>query len=135
MGIIDPLQMATGDTPHVLVVDDDTDVREMLEMFLGHSGFTITSASNGIEALEKMREQAPCLVLLDLMMPVMSGWQFRERQLQDPRLASVPVVCITAAYDPQTVQKRLGLPCLQKPVDLEELVGIVHRACRAAGTS
>lgn len=115
--------------PHVLIVDDDSDVREMLEMFLGHSGYTITSAANGAEALQKMRERAPCLVLLDLMMPVMSGWQFRERQLADPGLSNVPVVCITAAYDSQTVSKRLGLPCLQKPVDLEELVSIVHRAC------
>lgn len=115
--------------PHVLIVDDDTDVREMLEMFLGHSGYKITSASNGAEALDKMRECAPCLVLLDLMMPVMSGWQFRERQLEDPKLSNVPVVCITAAYDPDTVSSRLGLPCLQKPVDLEQLVTVVHRAC------
>lgn len=115
--------------PHVLIVDDDTDVREMLEMFLGHSGYTIDLATNGAEALRKMRERPPCLVLLDLMMPVMSGWQFRERQLADPALAGVPVVCITAAYDAQTVSRRLGLPCLQKPVDLEALVSIVHRAC------
>lgn len=101
----------------------------MLEMFLGHSGYAISSASNGAEALRQMRERPPCLVLLDLMMPVMSGWQFRERQLEDSSLSKVPVVCITAAHDPQTVTARLGLPCLQKPVDLEQLASIVHRAC------
>ncbi len=98
-------------------------------MFLGHSGYTIACAANGADALRRMREHEPCLVLLDLMMPVMSGWQFRERQLADPAIANVPVVCITAAYDAQTVSSRLGLPCLQKPVDLELLATIVHRAC------
>ena len=115
--------------PTVLVVDDDADVREMLELFLTHSGFEIRSAANGAQALERMREKRPCVVLLDLMMPVMTGWQFRERQLEDPALASVPVVVITAAYDHKSVGRQLGLPCLSKPVDLEELVTIVHQAC------
>jgi CheY-like chemotaxis protein len=115
--------------PTVLVVDDDTDVREMLELFLTHSGFEIRSAANGAQALERMREKRPCVVLLDLMMPVMTGWQFRERQLEDPALASVPVVVITAAYDHKSVGRQLGLQCLSKPVDLEELVTIVHQAC------
>lgn len=126
MGIIDP---CGSNMPHVLIVDDDTDVQEMLEMFLGHSGYTIACAADGAAGLQKMREQPPCLVLLDLMMPVMSGWQFRELQLADPAIARIPVVCITAAYDAQTVSRRLGVPCLQKPVDLEALVSIVHRAC------
>lgn len=98
-------------------------------MFLGHSGYTIACATNGADALRMMHEREPCLVLLDLMMPVMSGWQFRERQLADPAIAKVPVVCITAAYDAQTVTRRLGVPCLPKPVDLEALATIVHRAC------
>ena len=119
--------------PHVLIVDDDTDVREMLEMFLADSGYAISSATNGADALAQMRRQPPCLVLLDLMMPVMSGWQFRERQLEDPALSNVPVICITAAHDPRTVTARLGLPCLQKPVDLEELASIVHVACHRRG--
>jgi CheY-like chemotaxis protein len=118
--------------PRVLIVDDDTDVREMLEMFLEHSGYATSLASNGAEALARMREQAPCLVLLDMMMPGMSGWQFRERQLADSTLSKVPVVCITAAHDPQIVTARLGLPCLQKPVDLEQLASVVHRACHQA---
>ena len=115
--------------PTVLVVDDDADVREMLELFLTHSGFEIRSAANGAQALERMREKRPCVVLLDLMMPVMTGWQFRERQLEDPSIASVPVVVVTAAFDHKSIGRQLGLPCLSKPVDLEELVTIVHQAC------
>jgi CheY-like chemotaxis protein len=115
--------------PHVLVVDDDADVRELLDMFLATSGYSITSASNGAEALTRMREQRPCLVLLDLMMPVMNGWQFREKQLEDPKLSDVPVVCISAAYHPSEVSQRLGIPCLQKPIDLEKLLSVVHECC------
>lgn len=121
--------------PHVLVVDDDLDVREMLELFLTHSGFGIKTAANGAEALRRMHEEKPCLVLLDLMMPVMSGWQFRERQLADPALARIPVVVITAAFDAASVSERLGLRCLTKPVNLEEVVTIVHQACSRSDAS
>jgi len=116
----------------VLIVEDDTDVREMLEMFLVHSGYTISSAANGAEALERMREQQPSLVLLDMMMPVMSGWEFRERQIADAELAKVPVVCITAVADPKAVSDKLGLQCMSKPVDLEALIAVVHKACHRA---
>lgn len=115
--------------PHVLIVEDDHDVREMLEMFLSHSGFSISSATNGAEALDRMRERQPCVVLLDLMMPVMTGWQFRERQMADAKLAKVPVVCVTAAADPNSISAQLGVQCMSKPVDLEVLINVVHRVC------
>ena len=113
----------------MLVVDDDHDVRQMLELFLTASGYGITTAANGLEGLARMRERRPCLVLLDLMMPLMSGWEFREQQLADPQLRQVPVACITAAYDPATVAERLGVPCVAKPLDFEQLIQLVHSAC------
>ena len=66
--------------PHVLIVEDDPDVREMLELVLQTSGYTTDTAANGQQALERVHERRPCLIVLDLMMPVMSGWEFRERR-------------------------------------------------------
>lgn len=119
----------------MLIVEDDRDVREMLEMFLSYSGYSISSATNGAEALDRMRERQPCVVLLDLMMPVMSGWQFRERQMADEQLAKVPVVCVTAAADPNAVMSQLGVQCMRKPVDLDALIKVVHRTCKGTPAS
>src|SRR5678816_1869583 len=75
----------------VLVVEDDEDVREVLRETLEDAGYPVICAKDGREGLELLRaEPRPCLVLLDLMMPVLSGWQFRAQQQQDPRLARSP---------------------------------------------
>ena len=115
--------------PSVLVVEDDPDVREFMEMLLASSGYRTASAANGAEALERIRAERPCVVLLDLMMPVMDGWEFRARQLADPELARVPVVCVTAVYDPEDVTRQLQLKCIRKPVDFDEVLAEVRRAC------
>ena len=73
--------------PCVLIVEDDSDIREFMELLLADAGYDTMSAENGSRALERMRARRPCLVLLDLAMPVMDGWEFRERQLADPELA------------------------------------------------
>lgn len=112
--------------PCILIVDDQADARGMLELLLQTHGYTTEQACNGQEALERMRSCEPCLVLLDLMMPVMSGWEFRAKQLQDPAVADVPVVCISAVHEPDEVRRRLNLPCLAKPVDFDELLAVVH---------
>ena len=113
----------------VLVVEDDEDVREFMELLLATSGYDTMSAGDGVEALEKMRRRLPCVVLLDLQMPRMDGWQFREQQLQDPRLASVPVVCITAFFEPHIVTRTLGVRCLAKPADFPTVLNAVAAAC------
>src|SRR3982750_3855302 len=82
--------------PCVLIVEDDTDVREMMDLLLTSMGYRTVTAANGAVALERLRQDRPCMVLLDLMMPVMTGWEFRERQLNDPLLASIPVLCMSA---------------------------------------
>lgn len=115
--------------PCVLIVEDDPDVREFMDILLSNSGFDTVTAQNGAEALQAVREKHPCLVLLDLMMPVMDGWTFRDRQLADPAIADVPVVCVTAVSEPQQVTQRLRAPCLKKPVEFGPLLEEVRRAC------
>jgi CheY-like chemotaxis protein len=113
----------------VLIVEDQPDVREMLDLFLRSQGYETETASNGQEALARLKSCSACLVLLDLMMPVMSGWEFRARQLQDPEVADVPVVCISAVHEPDEVKRRLNLPCLPKPVDFDDLLTVVRATC------
>jgi CheY-like chemotaxis protein len=115
--------------PCVLVVEDDADVREMLRTILETEGYDTLVAANGAEALEAMQQRRPCVVLLDLMMPVMDGWTFRERQLGMPAFAEVPVICLTAVYDPQAASQALHAPCLHKPVEMDALLDRVEQAC------
>jgi CheY-like chemotaxis protein len=119
--------------PLVLLVEDDPEVRQMLETMLRLEKYDVVSAENGLEALERMRERLPCAVLLDLMMPVMDGWEFRRRQLQDPTLSQVPVLCITAVPNPQEVGAGLGLQCLPKPLDSSRLLYEVQERCGPGG--
>src|SRR5712691_6808566 len=86
--------------PHgrsILIVEDDDAVREALATFLELQGYDVVEAAHGEEALRQLRSARPfCMILLDLMMPVMNGWEFRTHLLSDPTLASIPVVVVTA---------------------------------------
>jgi CheY-like chemotaxis protein len=113
----------------VLIVEDDDDVREFMELLVSSSGYDVMTARDGVEALARMRQRCPCLVLLDMQMPRMDGWQFREEQLADARLRQVPVVCITAFFDPAQIQQVLGLRCLAKPADFSSVLGEIEAAC------
>jgi CheY-like chemotaxis protein len=113
----------------VLIVEDDPDVREMLDSLLQYEGYTTDTAWNGAEALKQVERRRPCLVLLDLMMPVMDGWEFRECQLQDPAIADVPVICVTAMHEPEKASEALGVPCLQKPIEIDTILDIVESTC------
>jgi CheY-like chemotaxis protein len=115
--------------PCVLIVEDDDDSREMLELLLASNEYETMSARNGQEALAQMRQRRPCLVLLDLQMPVMTGWEFRERQLEDPELADVPVVCVTAFFNPGEVEEQLGLRCLPKAGQFTAVMNEVQSLC------
>jgi CheY-like chemotaxis protein len=115
--------------PCVLIVEDDRDVREMLALLLRQESYEVMTASNGAEALNAMRHRRPCLVLLDLMMPVMNGWDFRRFQVADPELADVPVICLTAFFDPARVTDELNVQCFRKPVALDDVLHVVHTAC------
>jgi CheY-like chemotaxis protein len=120
-----------GSEHRILVVEDDTATRVAMTMVLQGTGYTVTEAGNGQEALDQLRvAPPPCLILLDLMMPVMDGWQFRARQRQDPTLAAIPVVVISADGGVQQKARALGAAgFLQKPIEVDELLDTVQRHC------
>jgi CheY-like chemotaxis protein len=112
----------------VLVVDDDRDIRESLRDLLEHEGYRVRMAADGAEAVAAMEEEPPCLVILDLMMPVMDGWAFRTQQLADPRLAAIPVVILSGTTEPARAAHDLHVDeILQKPVDVPRLLSVVDR--------
>jgi CheY-like chemotaxis protein len=109
----------------ILVVDDDVDLREALCDALEAAGHTTIGARDGHDALRTLRaEPAIQLVLLDLMMPVMTGWDFRAAQLADPTIARIPVVVMTAAADLSTSPIDAAL-ILKKPLTLARVLEVV----------
>lgn len=117
--------------PSVLVVEDDNATRQLLATCLQMEGFCVATATNGAEGLEQMRQHPPCLILLDLMMPIMSGEQFRDAQLKDPALAKIPVVCISAVYNARERAERLeAAAVIGKPFDITQVLDLVRQQCR-----
>lgn len=112
------------------MVEDDREQRETLCAMLDLEGFEQVEAANGREALDYLNEfRAPCLILLDLEMPVMNGWDFRAKQLADERLARIPVIIVTANDD--GLEKRFpGVAgFLWKPLAFEKLAVLLDRVC------
>lgn len=118
----------------VLIVDDDEDIRETVQLALQLDNHTTALAAHGGEALDWLRQhRRPCLILLDLMMPVMDGWDFRAEQLADPDLKDVPVFILTAVgFSADTVRAQFGnIPFVPKPPAHEGLLEMVRRVCLA----
>ena len=114
----------------IMIVEDDTDTREMLERFLQLEGFDVRTAANGQLALQSLQEDnALCVILLDLMMPVMNGWQFRQEQVRDPRLSKIPVVVVTAAGPRDEIPDIDADAWLSKPVDFDRLLATIAPLC------
>ncbi len=111
----------------VLIVEDDVDIRETLHELLESAGYETSQAANGLEALAAARLEPPDLIVLDLMMPVMDGWQFRSLQRSDPALASIPVIAISASGPSSSIDADLYL---EKPFALDRLVEEVARLRR-----
>jgi CheY-like chemotaxis protein len=117
----------------VMIVEDDRDTREMLGRFLELEGFDVRTAANGQLALDALqKESQPCVILLDLMMPVMNGWQFRERQKRDPRFAAIPVVVVTAAGPREDIPEINADGWLSKPVDFDRLLATIDSLCQSS---
>lgn len=111
----------------ILVVDDDPVVRTALLQFLDEDGYRAVGAENGREALALVESEAPRLILLDLMMPVMDGWQFLEHWNGRPRNERCPVVLLSGLA---FIQDAPGVAdFLSKPVDVGKLVACVRRFC------
>lgn len=122
----------------VLIVEDDDAVREaMAEVLVTEGKYVVADARDGAEALSKARAQKPDIILLDLMMPRMSGWQFREAQVQDPAISDVPVIVVSALESEKTVSLAGAVGRLSKPFDIEGLLGVLERhfAPAVRGTS
>ncbi len=117
--------------PCVLVVEDDSTIRETLAELLADEGYGVTCAANGVEALALLgTEERPALILLDLMMPVMNGWDLRRALADDPRLAAIPVVVLSAAVASGGRPSDIGADeFLAKPFDLSTLLDTVQRLC------
>ncbi len=121
---------------NVLIVEDDPDTREMLATLLTTQGFHTVAAEDGLEALHLLRTvrhrapDVPCLVLLDLKMPRLSGNEFRRAQLGDPVVAGVPIAVMSGATDAAERAHTLGaVATLTKPIDLDALLAVVKRYC------
>ena len=111
----------------LLIVEDDQDIREALDGLLRMEGYDVMGCSNGLEALQHLRRGPhPDVILLDLMMPVMDGWQFRIEQKRDPSLAAIPVVALSADATPKAAAIDAEA-YLKKPVDYETLVETIER--------
>ncbi len=115
---------------YVMVVDDDDDLRDSVCELLEQDGFRTLAAESGAAALRRLRSdpEKPDLILLDLMMPEMNGWQFREEQLKDPILSGVPVVVMSAHRDPAGIDAD---EVVQKPVKLKKLLEVIRRHARS----
>ena len=121
---------ARGATLSILIVEDEHDIRAVLTEILEDEGYAVASVPNGLEALMFLQEHRPQLILLDLGMPVMTGWEFREQQRRDPALADIPVIVMSAI--PQLSQTAAALQaanCLDKPIELNSLLGMVEQYC------
>ena len=113
----------------VLIVEDDADLREMMAQLLSLEGFQAAAVANGREALDYLHHQAsPDVILLDLMMPVMDGWEFRRLQQADPVLADVPVIVLSALDQSRTADVSASA-FLKKPLDFDRLLELVRSYC------
>jgi CheY-like chemotaxis protein len=113
---------------HILVVDDDSAIRDVVSDILELSDYRVKTATNGAEALENVRAEPPVAIFLDLMMPIMDGWEFLRRLRREPPFARVPVVIMSAARDAGLAADQLGAEAfLPKPFDLEAVLSLVGR--------
>jgi len=126
-----PVFKRPGTNKHcpVLIVEDDSDLREMMAQLLTLEGFQSATVANGQEALKYLsRGDTPNVILLDLMMPVMDGWEFRRVQQADPVLASVPTIVLSALDQTRAVDLKPAA-FLKKPLDFDRLLQLVRDYC------
>ena len=117
----------------ILVVEDDEDIRSAMIDVLESEGYHTESATNGQEALDLLKEiRKPCLVLLDMMMPIMNGREFLDRITEDSYLAPLPVLVVSAVADKADTHGAIGF--VKKPVDIDVVLKFVDEYCRGTFT-
>lgn len=119
----------------VLLVEDNDDVREMMGLALELDGHSVHAATNGRDALSTLNEGLrPCLILMDLMMPVMNGWELRAALTSDPALRDIPVVVVSAVTT-DIAQRLKDTAYVPKPVDIDRLLEMVCQYCQDEGAT
>jgi CheY-like chemotaxis protein len=126
----------------ILVVDDDDDIREMVCATLSNEGYCTVGSSNGKDTLDLLEasEERPVLILLDLTMPIMDGWEFLLNVDNHPELRKIPVALMSAhstilrAFDADWDKYGFTRLLLPKPLDMTRLLSIVRGVCHASGT-
>jgi len=114
----------------ILIVEDDADLREMMAQLLTLEGYRASTVANGREALEYLSQgDKPDVILLDLMMPVMDGWEFRRQQQADAQISKVPVI-VLSALDQNRASDVNADAFLKKPLDFDRLLELVRQYCR-----
>ena len=119
--------------PRALVVDDAADIRSLAELVLSMAGFSVSAAGSGCQALRRLAEEIPDIVLLDVQMPEVDGWETLSRLRADPRTAHLPVVLCTVKGLPEDVLRGWSLGCdgyLAKPFDISTLVDELQSVLR-----
>jgi CheY-like chemotaxis protein len=124
------MSVASCDRHTILVVEDDPDITESLCDVLHSEGYEVATASNGREGFVRLREIGrPCLILLDLMMPVMSGSEFLAALRQDHAFASIPVVIVSAWTNESAQVRAQSQGFVKKPISIDALLEATHRLC------
>ena len=119
---------------HVLVVDDEPELRAVVALVLSDEGYQVEEAGNGVEALQALSRVQPACVLLDMRMPLLDGWGF-ARELEARHL-HIPLLVMTAAQDAHRWAEEIkAVGCLPKPFDLGDLLDTVERVCGQAGSA
>jgi two-component system response regulator CpxR len=113
----------------ILIVDDDADIRESVAAILQHHGYRVRTAANGRDALAELAHERPALILLDLMMPVMSGWEFVDRVKSYGLFSTDHIIVMSAGDSPLSCLRNLP-----KPFDVEEFIAVVQ-ACGCPGSA
>ncbi|WP_408095953.1 response regulator [Peredibacter sp. HCB2-198] len=118
-----------GKCKTILIVEDDDDIRNVMIDLLESEGYTTKAATNGKEALDALGSMAkPCLVLLDMMMPIMNGRQFLDTIMSDTLLAPIPVLIVSAVADKTNTEGSIGF--LKKPIDIDVVLNVVSQYCK-----
>lgn len=117
---------------YLMIVEDDEDIRDNLALLLQLKGYDVATAGHGREALDMLEQTdcPPCLIILDLMMPVMDGWQLREKLRKDSVFCNVPVVLLSGVADVTRAARDLdAVDHLRKPIDFAKLYRIIDTHC------
>lgn len=118
-----------GPDQYILLVEDDHDISEAIQYILEEENYKVKCLFNGKEALDFLMstEKTPSLILLDIMMPIMNGYEFREAQLKLPKFADIPTIILSAAGECDNMLGFKFKECLKKPLDLDTLIEVVRK--------